>query len=486
MADSRVSFTGDAAVFGYRLRHFRSERGLTLKEVGARVGKRAPYLSQIETGKKEPNLSLINALARVLEVGVADLLEPTAPSRRSELEIAVAKAQQDPLWRRELELGPLTPSARLPTAVLEHVVRLFDELKARTRMTAQTPEGARRGNASLRADMRARDNYFSEIERVAADALEGAGYSGDGPVSQRVMDDLAKHFGFTVWAVRDLPSSVRSLTDLRNERIYIPQRDEIGIRLARSVVFQTLGHFALGHEDPRDFGEFLRQRVEANYFAGAILVPEKATAPFLAAAKKEGDIAVEDLEEHFNVSYEMAAHRFTNLATHHFGLHVHFIRSDEDGVIWKAYENDGVPFPVDADGAIEGLRLCRHWGSRRAFGSDSKFSVHYQRTETPEGAYWCSTYLEAERSPHHSVTIGVRDGDARFFRGRQTERRARSQCPDGPCCRRPSPELTARWDGHAWASPRPRSHVFAALPAGTFPGVDLSEAYDFLARHAPT
>ena len=44
----------------------------------------------------------------------------------------------------------------------------------------------------------------------------------------------------------------------------------------RAVVLQALGHFLLGHEAPQDFADFLRQRVEANYFAAAVLVPETA------------------------------------------------------------------------------------------------------------------------------------------------------------------------------------------------------------------
>ena len=43
----------------------------------------------------------------------------------------------------------------------------------------------------------------------------------------------------------------------------------------RTILLQTLGHFVLGHATPRDFADFLRQRVEANYFAAAVLVPER-------------------------------------------------------------------------------------------------------------------------------------------------------------------------------------------------------------------
>src|SRR5215510_1611416 len=118
----------------------------------------------------------------------------------------------------------------------------------------------------------------------------------------------------------------------------------------RTILLQTLGHFVLGHEIPEDFAEFLRQRVEANYFAAAVLVPEHAAVSFLQSAKDNRNLSVEDLRDVFSVSYEMGAHRFTNLATHNHDLTCHFVKNDAGVIIYKAYENDGVVFPADAAG----------------------------------------------------------------------------------------------------------------------------------------
>ena len=215
-----------------------------------------------------------------------------------------------------------------------------------------------------------------------------------------------------------------------------------------------------------------------------MLAPEGPAVELLARARKEGDISAEDLKQVFYISYEMAAHRLTNLATHHLGIPVHFLRADDEGVIWKAYENDGVPFPTDANGVIEGERVCRQWGTRAAFQSHDRFADHAQYTSTPAGRYWCITHIEIDHEPNEAVTIGTRAEDARSFRGHRTAHQATSRCPDGECCRRPPTELAARWRGQAWPAVRVPSYVLAALPAGTFPGVDLSEVYDFLVRHA--
>ena len=477
-----ANFTLDPLVFGRRLRHLRRAQGLTLAQLGERVDRSAPYLSQLENGRREPTLSLVGALAGALGVEPAELLAAEPPSRRVELEVAVERAQHDPLYRG-LGLPRLTPSARVPDAALEHIVRLYQELKSRQHVRAATPEEARKANAALRTEMRERDNHFPEIEALAREALTAVDYRGRGPLSPRALDEIASHYGFVIEAVEDLPSSVRSLTDLRHRRIYIPQRDELGTQLARSVVLQTLGHFVLGHEDPHDFAEFLRQRVEANYFAGAVLCPEPAAVAFLSEAIAEHDASVEDLAEQFYVSYEMAAHRFTNLAHRHLDLVCHFIRNDETGIIYKAYENDGLVFPTDDTGAIEGQRMCRQWSGRQVFQSPDRYSIYYQYTDKPNGTHWCVAHVDPSRERNFAITLGVPYKESRWFRGRETTNRTKSNCPNGECCVRPPAELASRWEGNVWPSARAHSHVLSALPSGTFPGVDEHDVYTFLEKH---
>ena len=398
-----TSETLDTRVFGHRLRHFRRQSGLTLDALGDRVGRPASYLSQLENGHREPRLSTVNDLALALGCAPSDLLAAGPPSRRAELEVALAQIQEDPRYR-SLQLPYLRPTARLDDAVIEHLVALFGHIKGMEQSSQRVPPGAgggplgaRPSNAAMRDEMRKRDNYFEEIEKVASEALTAAGYGGPGAVSERTITDVAAYFGFTIARVQDLPPSTRSISDVRDRVIYVPQRNLTGgTRSARSVIAQTLGHFALGHKDPADFEGYVRQRVEANYFAGAMLAPEKPVVRVLAEAKDREDISVEDLGEMFYISYEMAAHRLTNLVTHHFGIPIHFQRSDAEGRLWKAYENDGVLLPSDTDGTIEGQRLCRWWSSRQAFESEDSYSMHYQYTETVAGGFWCCTHIGVE------------------------------------------------------------------------------------------
>lgn len=469
----------DPLMFGRRVRYHRKQRGMTLDDLGAIVDKPAPFLSLMENGKKEPRLSLINDLAQALDVDAADLLSAEPPSRRDELEVTIERIQRDQAYR-DLGLPYLKPNARIPDVVLEHVVGLYEELRGRDAAAPFTRDEARAANADLRAEMKTRGNYFAEIEGIAADAVAAIGYTGQGAMSKGDLNALAAHFGFKVIRTPDVPASVRSVTDIRNGKIFVPGRDNFDSKQSRSVILQTLGHFALGHDEPKDFGEFLRQRVEANYFAGAALLPESAAVPFLREAKEERNLSVEDFKDRFFVSYEMAGHRFTNLATEHLDLETHFLRSDDQGIIWKAYENNGVPFPRNSAGAIEGQRLCREWGTRQAFDSDARYTIHYQYTDTALGTFWCATFVEADKLPAAAITVGVRFEEAKWFRGWDTQRRSVSRCPDGDCCRSVSEDMAEKWNGQAWSSVRPNSHVLAAMPVETIPGVDMVEIYEFL------
>jgi predicted transcriptional regulator/DNA-binding XRE family transcriptional regulator len=470
----------DLVLFGQRLRHMRRARGMTLTELGERVGRAPSVLSLLENGRREPKLSLIEALASALDVTSAELMRREAPSRRAQLEIALEEAQRDPVYAR-LGLPYLRPGPRVPSDVIEHVLALFDELRRQQAKPTATPEEARAANADLRAMMRDRGNYFAEIEEAAAGALDTVSYNG-GALSQGMLLSVVSHHGFSVRYVQDLPRSARSVTDLRNRRIYLRQ-ESLGMHTPRAVLLQTLGHFVLGHSAPADFAEFLRQRVEANYFAAAVLVPEQAAVSFLQHARESRNLSVEDLRDVFSVSYEMAAHRFTNLATHHLGLDCHFVKNDSGGIIYKAYENDGVVFPADAAGAIEGQRMCRFWSGRQVFTAADRFSPHYQYSDTPSGTYWCVASVDPGSERGYAITLGVSFDDARWFRGRETTKRTKSGCPDPSCCQRPPASLAARWDGMAWPSARAHSHILSALPAGSFPGVDNADVYAFLDRH---
>jgi predicted transcriptional regulator len=437
-------------------------------------------VSVLENGKREPRLSDLQTIATALGVGLDDLLEDEAPSPRAALEIALERAQAGPLYS-SLDLPPLPVRKSLSDDAIRTILGLHAELERLHRERAATPEEARRANTQLREQMRRQDNYFPELEDEARRLLAAVGHAG-GPLSQRTASDLATHLGFTLHYVSDLPDSTRSVSDLANRRIYLPVT---GGGDPRGALLRALAAQVLEATEPRDYREFLLQRVETNYLAAALMIPEDDAVPYLTSAKEARELSVEDLRDAYAVTYETAGHRFTNLATRHLGIPVHFLKTHETGTILKAYENDDARFPVDVLGAVEGQVVCREWSARRVFDVADRFSAYHQYTDKPNGTYWCASSVQSTSRGYYSVSVGTPFANVKWFRGRDTPNRRTSHCPDPACCRRPPRELAERWDGNTFPSPRLRSSLLAAVPSESFTGVDRTEVFEFLETHAP-
>ena len=455
---------------------------MTLDDLGARIGRAASQISLLENGRREPKLSTLQAIASALQVTLAQLMSAEPLSHREELEVGLERYQRAGAFTA-LGVRPVKVSAGIPTEALELILGLQHEIERIAGERAATPEEARRADADLRSTMRLRDNYFANIETQARTLLTAVGHSS-GPLSQRVAAEIAAHLGFSLHYVTDLPHSTRSVTDLVHRRVYLPQARTPG-HDPRSPVLQALASHVLGHGRPTDYGDFLRQRVETNYLAAALMLPEEPTVALLAGAKRSRDISVEDLRDAFAVSYETAAHRFTNLVTRHLDIPVHFLKVQQGGTVSKAYENDGLVFPTDVIGSIEGQPACRRWAGRRVSAALEQFSPYYQYTDTPTGTYWCTAQAQANEDGESSVSVGVPYAYGKWFRGRETTQREKSGCPDKSCCRRPPAELDQRWAGNSRPDAKAHTSVLAALPRGAFPGVDTTEVYGFLDRNAP-
>lgn len=471
----------DTVAVGRRIRTLRKAAGLTLDQLSEAVASVPSQLSLLENGKREPKITQLMRIAAALGTTLEELLTAKPLDRRAALELELERAQRGPLYTA-LDLPTVKVGPRLPTEVIEALLGLQRELSTRLDESLATPEEARRANTELRTEMRDLNNYYPDLEAGAQELLTAVGHH-EGPLSHHMAADLAEHLGFSIRFVSDLPHSTRSVTDEKNRVIYL-ERSSRAEHDPRSVLLQALARHQLGYGEPSDYADFLRQRVNTNYFAGALLMPQQATVAFLAEAKARRELAIEDLRDAFAVSYESAAHRFTNLATSHLDITCHFQKVHESGILHKGYENDGVNFPADHTGAIEGQVVCRHWTSREVFDVPDKFRAFEQFTDTVAGTFWCTAITERHSSGEYSLSIGVPFENVRWFRGRGTPHRSRSQCPDPSCCRTPPSELEEAWGSSAFPAARANTHLLAAMPQGAFPGVDQTEVYRFLERHA--
>ncbi len=453
---------------------------MTLEELAAAVDRAPSQLSMIETGKREPKLTLLRQIARVLGATLEQVLEGEPLDERARLEVTLERAMKGQTFAA-LGIDPFRIGKTVPTEALRALLALHGEIDRLRDERSATPEEARRANVELRHLMRRQDNHFPELEAKAAEVLAAVGHPG-GPLTQRTASEIAAHLGFTLHYVGDLPQTTRSVADIAHGRLYLSNRAGAD---ARNAVLQVLSSRILGHAEPRNYAEFLRQRVETNYLTGALMMPESHAVPVLVEAKERREISIEDLRDAYAVSYETAAHRFTNLATRHLDIPVHFLKVHESGTITKAYENDDVNFPTDRLGSIEGQMCCRRWTSRVVFDVEDRFNPYYQYTDTGNGTYWCTARVEASSEGLHSVSVGVRFDDTRWFVGRETTQRGVSKHSVEVCCRRPPSALEQRWRDKAWPNVRTPRTLLATLPTGAFPGVDTTEVYEFLDAHAP-
>ncbi|MDR2114334.1 MAG: helix-turn-helix domain-containing protein [Bifidobacteriaceae bacterium] len=495
MAELRAALTAtspnsedfDPLVIGRRIRYLRRKQGLRLQDLANSAGRAASALSAIENGHRAPTLAQLGAIASALGVAPRELFNPNPPTERDALEIEWESVQRDPAYIAR-GLPPVKVTRTTPQEVLEALVGLARELKRVREERVATPEEARRANAALRQEMRAQDDYFPELEQVAAELLDLAGHEPGEPMNQADLAALTSKLGFQLCFVDDLPQTTRSVLDTKRGRLYLPRQVGEVTGDHRSTVLQALGSHVLGHGEPADYKEFLRQRVEANYLAGAVLMPQSAAVLVLGSAKARRELSMERFRDRFTVSYEMAAHRFVNLSTRYLGIRVHFAKVHSSGVIHKSYENDGSLFPTDPLGAIEGQFMCRYWAGRNVFEARSPNDMaaagpaYAQYTDTPNGTYWATAHLKQAKDGLFSVSVGCSFDDAKWFAGGVTRIRLRSDCPDPACCQTPPTDLAAEWEGFAWPAARPHSSVLAAMPTGAFPGVDLTDVYEFLER----
>ena len=126
--------TALARLIGDRVRRLRADRGWSLASLASRAGLGKATLSELESGRRNPTLETLYAIAAELQIGLAELLvEPggaprAAPAVRGRAVDAVLLATyRDPtmtteIYRLQIRPGPTQVSPHHGPRVTEHLV----------------------------------------------------------------------------------------------------------------------------------------------------------------------------------------------------------------------------------------------------------------------------------------------------------------------------------------------------------------------------
>ena len=78
------------------------------------------------------------------------------------------------------------------------------------------------------------------------------------------------------------------------------------------------------------------------------------------------------------------------------------------------------------------------------------------------------------------LSVGTKFETVKYFRGRASITRYKSNCPEPTCCRHAPAELEDKWGGMIRPTPRLNSSLLAAMPQNGFLGIEQREILEFL------
>ena len=126
--------------------------------------------------------------------------------------------------------------------------------------------------------------------------------------------------------------------------------------------------------------------------------------------------------------------------------------------------------------------MCRQWSGRQVFAAANRYSPYYQYSDTPSGSYFCVSQVDPGGREGSAITFGVPFGiPAGSAAGSRDQDRSSARTASAAS----APRRAGRALGGKGVAvgPRPHPHPVGAA-AGSFPGVDDVDIYEFLDRHA--
>ncbi len=424
-------------LLGLKLRSYRLERNLNLKDLCERTGLSISYLSEIETGRKYPKLEKLLQLASGLGVSYEDLVSLRTDDRLGPIGDLLSSS-----FFREfpLDLFGIEPEAVIQL-MTEAPIEAGALLRAFTEI-AQTYDVRVEHFlfAALRAYQQLLYNHFPDIESAAEACLERHGWRGKKTIDEAELRRvLEQDYGFVI--EEETLAAHEELSDLRS--VFIAGKGNgkkprllINKRLMpaqRAFLFgRELGYLCLGLKKRSaastqitvDTFDQVINDFKAAYFSGALLLQRDLLGQDLRAffaRRRWSAEAFALMLESYQTTPETFFYRLSQLLPALFGLKkLFFVRLSHrlgtgGSKLTKTLNMSPLTIPVGIDPQEN---YCRRWPGNRMLldepeGESSRVRATIQRSRFLDdgGEYFVFALarpLSLAAGTHASVSLGVR------------------------------------------------------------------------------
>jgi hypothetical protein len=319
-------------VFGIKLRGFRLDKGLSLKDLSLQAGLSPSYLNEIEKGKKYPKNEKIALLARALDEKTEDL---TSLELKRDLEVV-----QNLLDDKFLTSVPFDLFGIPSSTIFELLAERPQKLQSFTRTIIEI---ARTHNinindflgALLRSYINMHENYFPVLVEASNEVARKYNINWNQPPAElknqltSCLKNLGVHVDETIF--EEISADLGELTYFitKNKKFFISSKlsdKEKNYILAREIGYQ---HLKLKERNATSltnkFETFthLLNYFSASYFAANLIIPEKEIVTdlkhFFSQAKWDAD-TLNTLINKYSGPNEIFFHRMLQVLPKHFGI----------------------------------------------------------------------------------------------------------------------------------------------------------------------
>lgn len=401
---------------GAQVRQLRLERGLTQAQMAGELGISTTYLNLIERNQRPLTAQTLLRLAESYDVDV----KAFSGSEEAHLASSLQEVFSDPfLKNHDVRREAIRDLARSEPSLCQAILRLYRGYRAGADNAAGLAEHLADDKGSIletmrlpaeevRDFLRARSNYFAEIEG-AAEALCAK--------RPRDTEELYAYLARHLAQAHRVELRVEPIGAMRHMLRWYDRHRRV-LRLSEILgpsgrVFQLafqicmLEHRALLDEIVAA-GRFAEPETEklarshlANYFAGAVMMPYDAFLPTAEELRYDIDV----LGVRFGASFEQVCHRLTTLQRPSArGVPFFMIRLDKAGNVSKRFSAGSFRF-AQLGGA------CPRWNVHDAFQQPGHILT--QKIAMPDGTTYFSIARTVERTgagfhqPLRQLAIGL-------------------------------------------------------------------------------